>query len=66
MTTRVEELLDIGSIVADGDHMRDVEVNKPLDCELDLGELLVIDPNAVEDYKLKWVPYEAIPNICTW
>lgn len=52
----VEDILGADALTVDGgDSLRSIEVNKPIDCELDLGELLVVDPNAIEDYKLKYV-----------
>ncbi|OQR76963.1 ribosome biogenesis regulatory protein-like [Tropilaelaps mercedesae] len=53
MANRID-LLGLKSVVAESnDALHSIEVNKPLICELDIGELLVVDPNAIEDYRAK-------------
>lgn len=54
MANQEGSLLEKCCTMVIGDNcVQEIQVNKPLDCEFDLGELLVIDPNAVENYKLK-------------
>lgn len=55
MKSQAENPIDMCSVVSrdNNNPLNDTSVSKPLDCEIDLGELLLVDPNAIEDYKLK-------------
>lgn len=51
MATRVEDILGLEEDT--GEVFKTINVEKPLDCEFDVGELLVVDPNAIEEYNMK-------------
>jgi len=51
MTARIEDILGLEEDT--GEVFKTINVEKPLDCEFDVGELLVVDPNAVEEYNMK-------------
>jgi len=62
MPLRIEDILALKD--SDGDKkLLSTKVEKPIDCELDVGELLLSDPNALELYKMNDNREEYVKNI---